>query len=125
MSRLIDANSIMRKIADMLKESGNPYLAEKAIALIDLEPTVVDNNGWVSVKERLPEDNGGKQYIITDECGNVHAELFYGYADENDNKPCFYEWDSEYWQCFRPNVVAWMEYPEPYRPERSDNHDGE
>ena len=50
MSRLIDANSIMRKIADMLKESGNPYLAEKAIALIDLEPTVVDNNGWVSVK---------------------------------------------------------------------------
>ena len=50
MSRLIDANSIMRKIADMLKESGNPYLAEKAIALIDLEPTVVDNKCREAVK---------------------------------------------------------------------------
>lgn len=40
--RLIDANSIMRKVAGMLNESGNPQLAEKAIALIDHEPTAYD-----------------------------------------------------------------------------------
>ena len=38
--RLINADSIMRKMANMLNESGNPLLAEKAIALIDHEPTV-------------------------------------------------------------------------------------
>ena len=37
--RLIAADSIMRKMAGMLNESGNPQLAEKAIALIDHEPT--------------------------------------------------------------------------------------
>ena len=40
--RLIDANSIMRKMTSMLNESGNPKLAEKAIALIDHEPTAFD-----------------------------------------------------------------------------------
>lgn len=40
--RLIDANSVMRKMKDMLNESGNPKLAEKAIALIDHEPTAFD-----------------------------------------------------------------------------------
>ena len=40
--RLISADSIMRKMADMLNGSGNPLLAEKAIALIDHEPTAFD-----------------------------------------------------------------------------------
>lgn len=40
--RLIDANSIMRKISNILIESGNTYLAEKIVALIDLEPTIMD-----------------------------------------------------------------------------------
>lgn len=40
--RLINADSIMRKMANMLNESGNPLLAEKAIALIDHEPTAFD-----------------------------------------------------------------------------------
>lgn len=42
--RLISADSIMRKMADMLNGSGNPLLAEKAIALIDHEPTAFDVN---------------------------------------------------------------------------------
>lgn len=42
--RLINADSIMRKMKDMLNESGNPLLAEKAIALIDHEPTAFDVN---------------------------------------------------------------------------------
>ena len=40
--RLINADSIMRKMAGMLNESGNPQLAEKAIALIDHGPTAFD-----------------------------------------------------------------------------------
>ena len=47
--RLISADSIMHKMADMLNESGNPLLAEKAIALIDHEPTAFD-------KEKVIED---------------------------------------------------------------------
>ena len=40
--RLINADSIMREMADLLNASGNPKLAEKAIALIDHEPTAFD-----------------------------------------------------------------------------------
>lgn len=52
--RLIDANSIMRKMASMLNESGNPQLAEKAIALIDHEPTAFDKEKVISnLREEL------------------------------------------------------------------------
>lgn len=40
--RLINADSIMRKMVNMLIESGNLYLAGKAAALIDFEPTVIN-----------------------------------------------------------------------------------
>lgn len=83
------------------------------------------NDGWIPVEEALPEDDSGKRYIITDKSGNVYAGLLYGYADDDDDKPCFHNWDDECWRCFKPDVAAWAEYPDPYRPERSDNHDGE
>jgi hypothetical protein len=40
--RLIDAESIMRKIVNLLIESDNLYLAGKVAALIDCEPTAFD-----------------------------------------------------------------------------------
>ena len=77
------------------------------------------NDGWIPVEEALPEDDSGKRYIITDKSGNVYAGLLYGYADDDDDKPCFHNWDDECWRCFKPDVAAWAEYPDPYRPERS------
>ena len=57
--RLINADSIMRKVANMLNESGNPQLAEKAIALIDHEPTAFDVDLAIEdINESLIEAEG-------------------------------------------------------------------
>ena len=87
------------------------------------------NDGWIPVEERLPEKNeyfvetsGDKDFpngyykrleiaYMTDTIEYVH-----GYYDG-------YKWMDKYLDTIK-NVVAWRIH-EPYRPERSDNNDGE
>ena len=80
------------------------------------------NDGWISVDDRLPEV--GTRVIVTSRDGIVYGDIIYGYAEEDDAEPCFHMWDDEYWNCYKPDVIAWHPLPEPYRSERSD-HDGE
>lgn len=75
----------------------------------------VENNGWIPVEERLPEEE--EKCIITDKCGYVHDGIIYDYAYNKDENPSFHRWDDEYWECFRPDVIAWRSLPEPYRSE--------
>lgn len=74
-----------------------------------------DNDGWIPVDERLPEE--GTQVIVTTEDGMVYGDIVYGYADETDSDPCFHRWDDEYWKCFKPIVIAWHPHPKPYSPD--------
>ena len=70
------------------------------------------NDGWISVDERLPEDG---TYL-----GTLDGEL--GGFEEPFTGMCGIEngrWDEP--DC----VIAWRTLPAPYRPERSDNNDGE
>ena len=76
------------------------------------------NDGWIPVEDKLPED--GTEVIVTDRSGQVWGDLIYGYPDEADTEMCFHKWDNEYWQCYKPDVIAWQPLPEPYRPERSE-----
>lgn len=76
---------------------------------------VHNNDGWISVEDRLPEE--GEKCIITDKYGYVHDGIIYDYAYDKDKNPSFHRWDDEYWQCFRPDVIAWQPLPEPYKPE--------
>lgn len=71
----------------------------------------VKNSNWISVKDGLPEI--GEEVIVTTDGGRVQ-NVDYGYAYENDEEPCFHEWDYEMWQCFKPNVIAWMRKPKAY-----------
>ena len=78
------------------------------------------NDGWIPVEERMPdpeEDVGA--LIVTERNGNVWGDIYYGYANETDEEPCFHRWDDEIWRCFKPDVIAWRPLPEPYRPEES------
>ena len=70
---------------------------------------------WIPVSERLPEE--GEKCVITDKCGYVHDGIIYDYAYNKDENPSFHRWDDEYWQCFRPDVIAWQPLPDPYKPE--------
>lgn len=82
------------------------------LKIIDEQPTYMDD-GWISVDERLPEE--GEKCIITDKYGYVRDGIIYDYADSKDDKPSFHRWDDEYWQCFRPDVIAWQPLPKLYR----------
>ena len=78
------------------------------------DTNVPSNDGWIPVEERLPEE--GERCIVADKCGYVHDGIIYDYADSKDDKLSFHKWDDEYWQCFRPDVIAWQPLPEPYKP---------
>lgn len=79
-----------------------------------------DNDGWISVEERLPEENGDDgELIVTDKDGRIWSGIYYGITEETDEYPCFHKWDEEMWYCHKPDVIAWRPLPDPYRPERS------
>ena len=80
------------------------------------------NDGWISVEERLPENNksvlayaksrarGGDVCFV----GSHHGGVWFLQSDiGTESYPTQYD------------IVAWRPLPEPYHPERSDNHDGE
>ena len=85
------------------------------------------NDDWVSVEERLPEKN---EYFVETSSDKDFPNGYYkrleiaymtdtieyvhGYYDG-------YKWMDKYHDTIK-NVVAWRIH-EPYRPERSDNHD--
>ena len=87
------------------------------------------NDGWIPVEERLPEKN---EYFVETSSDKDFPNGYYkrleiaymtdtieyvhGYYDG-------YKWMDKYLDTIK-NVVAWRIH-EPYRPERSDNHDGE
>lgn len=68
------------------------------------------NDGWVSVEERLPENDG--IYIATMDGEIVGQKIpFTGLAEFENGK-----WvdDEDDYNC----VIAWRPLPEPYRPEK-------
>ena len=76
-----------------------------------------EENNWIPCSERLPDpntevmccyDNGELDMMWQDWKSRGKNGLIYGDIDGTTHK-----------------VVAWRPLPEPYRPERSDNHDGE
>ena len=84
------------------------------------------NDGWISVEERLPErtldekiNKSYKKYLV-----------FIDSVDGWDIDMALYDfWNDKKWREAHDgygeieNVIAWRPLPEPYRPERSDNHD--
>ena len=113
-------NKAIDDFAELLKKrrSGNGRYMK--VNCNDLELKIItdqlkvgksNNNNWISVKDKLPEI--GENVIVTTESGNVWS-VCYGYAYEGDKKPRFHEWDSEMWQCFMPDVIAWMKMPKAY-----------
>ena len=78
----------------------------------------VENDGWIPVEERLPEEDDGKKYIVTDEHGLVCSEMEYGQPVDGNREVCFHKWDDEYWSCYRPKAIAWQPLPKSYKPKK-------
>ena len=101
-----------RAITDMNCLCGNYERETAEMFMKAFADGEVINDGWIPVKDKLPEI--GEDVIVTTEGGNVW-NVCYGYAYESDEEPCFHEWDSEMWQCFKPDVIAWMNMPKAYK----------
>ena len=67
------------------------------------------NDGWISVDERLPDNN--ENVLVTTDMGLIASGYIAHGTWITDQEPDY--------------PIAWRPLPEPYRPERSDNHDGE
>lgn len=81
------------------------------------------NNGWISVEDRLPEDDVDVLVTYEDIDDEEYADITtttYGNAYLGGNKLDFKEWRSPF-EYFKSNykVTAWQYLPEPYRPERN------
>ena len=71
------------------------------------------NDGWIPAEERLPER--GKTVLVCQRGGAIDVAWHDGYR-----------WKTGFSHAdWIRDVIAWRPLPEPYRPERSDNHDGE
>ena len=71
------------------------------------------NDGWISVEERLPEDD--RMVLVTCQTKKGIRSVNRAYCD------------GAFWHGSgsMSGVIAWRPLPEPYHPERSDNNDGE
>ena len=78
------------------------------------------NDGWIPVDEQLPEepkenpvfDDKPLELYLVDMGGSYPLRAFWNGKQFTDG-----------WSVL--NVIAWRPLPEPYCPDRSDNHDGE
>ena len=81
------------------------------------------NDGWIPVDERLPEEK--KSVLVQWEKYDRHLNVTLTYLDVM----WLDDADEKVFETINgvPNgkVIAWRPLPEPYRPERSNNHDGE
>ena len=82
------------------------------------------NDGWISVDDKLPEDNVDVLITYADIDDENYTDICittYGYAYLGGNKLDFKEWRSPF-EYFKSNykVMAWQYLPEPYRPERNN-----
>jgi len=86
------------------------------------------NDGWISVDERLPMRTLDKKI---NESYQKYLVFIDGVDGWDIDIAVYNFWNDKKWREAHDgygeieNVIAWRPLPEPYRPERSDSHDGE
>ena len=128
----------LEKILEEMKESSITVATSKEhyihpqdgrfveeVVLLDCVEDIIRkhmNDGWIPVEKRLPEEK--KSVLVQWEKYDRHLNVTLTYLDVmwlEDEEDVVFETINGI-----PNgrVIAWRPLPEPYRPERSDNHDG-
>ena len=67
------------------------------------------NDGWVSVEERVPKEEGYK-VLVCSKKGNIDTGIYSPYTKQ---------WFIGNISALGKDIIAWRPLPEPYRPERS------
>ena len=104
----------------------NRYIIDVASAWGSIKAIIHNhiNDGWISVDDKLPEDDVDVLITYADIDDENYTDICittYGYAYLGGNKLDFKEWRSPF-EYFKTNykVIAWRPLPETYRTERSE-----
>lgn len=123
----------LEKILEEIKEKGNIQFASYTKPLIAVEDVekiirkhmpgkgtdVPTNDGWIPVKERLPEvDEDTEETIEDDDC----PEYIVTIRGASESTTLKYSPDGTWFDenGYVYDVIAWRPHPEPYHPERSN-----
>ena len=98
--RLIDADALREKLIALNYHTGAENMNEACVRAVDYAPTI---GGWISVKERMPEDYVNVLIAMTDVAGTFVAVAWRENNGWNDGEG---GWPDE-------NVTHWMPLPEP------------
>ena len=131
MARLIDADTLKRKAQKVAVESWKMQMTAKVetvlnqfIDWIEDAPTVY---GWISVKERLPGEDGRYLVYNMSYCNALAFVASFSTCLENvgeydfdgEKRPGWFSYDDEYGYYEIDGVTHWMPLPEP--PKEDDN----
>ena len=130
LEKILEEIELEKKRCSLSRDCSNEY-AVKEISLLEKIEKIIRkhvNDGWISVDDRLP-------MRTLDEKINESYQKYLVFIDGVDGWDidiAVYDfWNDKKWREAHDgygeieNVIAWHPLPEPYRPERSDNHDGE
>ena len=115
MPRLIDADALIKEIDKLRANTVGTVIAKQAIRrMVEIAPTVQTFGGWLSVKDRLPE-NGQNILVASAKTGTQyvsHKDLIYFDPDGNACVP------TSYLQTFV--FTHWAPLPEPPKEDKDD-----
>lgn len=118
--------NVLEKIFEELEERGNIQFSSYSKPLIAVEDILKiirsnmddeDNDGWISVEERLPEDC--EEIVLVQVSGKMAENIWFDNAFELATYVNGEGWILEnYPECENPKVIAWQPLPEPYKPKK-------
>ena len=127
LEKILEEIELEKKRASLSPDCSNEHAVTEIILLEKIEKIIRKhmNDGWISVEERLPEDDIEVliTYVDVDDEEETWIDITtYGDATLGGNKLDYKEWRNPF-PYFKGNykVTAWKPLPEPYRPERSES----
>ena len=126
LEKILEEIDLEKKRISLSRDCSNEYAVTEISLLEKIEKIIRKhmNDGWISVDDKLPEDDVDVLVTYADIDDEEYADITittYGNAYLGGNKLDFKEWRSPF-EYFKSNykVMAWQYLPEPYRPERNN-----
>ena len=127
LEKILEEIELEKKRASLSPDCSNEHAVTEIILLEKIEKIIRKHmdDDWISVDERLPEDDIEVliTYVDVDDEEETWIDITtYGDATLGGNKLDYKEWRNPF-PYFKGNykVTAWKPLPEPYRPERSES----
>lgn len=81
------------------------------------------NDGWILAEDQLPQIDDLSEYYDSVEVTMRNGTVTHGCFRNDEGSWWIVTIDGSYRRALCDEIIAWRPLPDPYRPERSDNHD--